>query len=126
VTTNHNKISKQGFKLAKRHWLGKSIQFWVDDFLEKGFPRTIAQGENEIFVMGECEAFNYTHTVRGEFDLYDLVPNDLTITDSLYNGVVTEMTFDKLTSTVTFIVNKVAKVAASIKVLTHETKPALH
>lgn len=97
-----NRISKNAFKLAKRNWLGKPLRFWVDDYLEKNFPRTIADGETIVSLMGETEMFVADHTVIAEFDLDKLPSLSSAIIDQLYIGVVGDMTFNKRTGLVTF------------------------
>ena len=125
-SSKEHKMSKNGFKVAKRHWLGKSFRFWADDYLEKHFPQTIAQGETDVIIMGEHEEFAYEHTIRGEFDLNELSPSDMSIIDCLYSGTVKDMTYDKRSGCVTFHMGLLDKVPQSIKVNQHEVQPALH
>lgn len=114
-TSKPTRISKNGFKLAKKNWLGKSLRFWVDDYLEKNFPSTIADGETIVTLMGETEMFYNDHSVIAEFDIDNLVSASSAITGQLYYGTVADMTFNRKTGHVTFYITDADPVALSIK-----------
>ncbi len=118
-------ISKNAFKRIKHTWIGKDMTFFVDDFVEKNFPRTIAQGETEVIILGESDSFYFPHTVRAEINILNFAPEDYAITDSLYRGTVADATYDKVTGSITFIMGATQKVPTSYKA-TNENLIALH
>ena len=93
-------------------------------FEEKDFPKTIAQGANDVLLMGDIEEFTFDHVVQAEFDLNDLHPKE-SFLNCLYYGRVTDMEYDKATGMVTIRLGDVKKVTASKRVK-HENQPALH
>ena len=119
-----NRISKNAFKAAKKRWFGALTDFWVDDFIEKDFPKTIAQGASDVLLMGDIDEFTFDHVVQAEFDLNDLHPKE-SFLNCLYYGRVTDMEYDKATGMVTIRLGDVKKVSASKRVK-HENQPALH
>ncbi len=114
TTGSKTRMSKNGFKVAKKGWMGKPLRFWVDDYLEKNFPLTISDGETLITLMGETELFYADHTVIAEFDLDNLTSNSGMITNQLYVGIVHDMSFNRRTGLVTFYVTEANPVAQSI------------
>ena len=122
----NNRMSKQAFKSAKKRWFGALTDFWADDFVEKDYPKTIAQGANELLLMGDIEEFTFDHIVRAEFDLNDLHPKE-SFLNCLYYGRVTDMEYDKKTGLVLITLSDVKKVSRSTtKEVKDETQPALH
>jgi len=118
------RLSKQAFKNVKRRWMEKVVDFWADDFIEKEYPKTIAQGASDVLLMGDIEEFSFDHWVSAEFDLNDLHPKDAFL-NCLFQGVICDMEYDKNSGIVTVSLNQVRKIAYS-KVLKDETKPVVH
>ena len=126
-TVNGSKrISKQAFKQAKKRWMQAITDFWADDYIEKYFPRTIAEGEHEVVIMGDIDELTFDHTVRADFDVNDLGTNEYSLIDCLYRGRITDMEFDRKTGYVTITVSDAKRVPISSKKVKHENLPALH
>jgi glucosamine 6-phosphate synthetase-like amidotransferase/phosphosugar isomerase protein len=87
------KVSKNEFKRLRKRHLQSVVTFYVDDYLEKHFPLTIADGETDIVLLGQCDSFDFQHTISAEFDLNDCTPTDCTVTDKLYTGRITDMSY---------------------------------
>jgi hypothetical protein len=119
-----NRMSKNAFKAAKKRWFGALTDFWADDFIEKDFPKTIAQGASDVLLMGDIEEFTFDHVVQAEFDLNELHPKE-SFLNCLYYGRVTDMEYDKATGMVTIRLGDLKKVTPSKRVK-HETVLALH
>jgi len=119
-----NRISKNAFKRVKHRWMSTVTDFWADDFIEKEFPKTIAQGASDVLLMGDIDEFSFDHVVRAEFDLNELPPKE-SFLNCLFRGRVVDMEYDKASGIVTITLGDVKKVAYS-KVIKHETLPALH
>jgi predicted glutamine amidotransferase len=64
--------SAKDLKKFRRDWLGKRVSFWVDDYLEKNFPKTISSGEVEIVLMGDVDEIDYKHTVYAAINMNEL------------------------------------------------------
>lgn len=119
----NNRISKNEFKKLKKRYIGVLSSFYVDDYIEKEFPKTIAQGAMDVLLMGEMVDFNFDHIVQAEFDLNDLHPKE-DFLDCLYYGRVIDMEFDKTTNMVVIKLSEVKKTPVSK--VKHENQPALH
>ena len=121
-----NRMSKNAFKAAKKRWFGSLTDFWADDFVEKDYPKTIAQGASDVLLMGDIEEFTFDHVVRAEFDLNELHPKEAFL-NCLYYGRVTDMEYDKATGMVVIVLGDVKKVSHSkTKVIKDETQPVVH
>lgn len=62
-------LPKSGFKLFKRKYLGKKLSFWVDDFIEKNYPKTLEQGETDVILFARDEDIKEFHTITADADL---------------------------------------------------------
>jgi len=120
----NNRMSKNAFKTVKRRWMGQYTDFWADDFIEKEFPKTIAQGASDVLLMGDIDDFKFDHVVSAEFDLNDLHPKE-SFLNCLYYGRVTDMEYDKKTGMVTITIGDTKKAAVSIK-KQDENQPTVH
>ena len=120
-------ISKSHFKRMYKHYIGRSLEFYADDYVEKDYPNTIASGSHEINLMGESDLFSFRHAIHGEFDLYDLSPGTKTFLDCLYSGTVANMEYNKQTGFITFDLMDIKKTLSPILMLTHhENKSTVH
>jgi len=118
------RLSKNAFKQVKRRWMEKVVDFWADDYIEKEYPKTIAQGAADILLMGDIDEFGFDHWVSAEFDLNDLSPKDKFL-NCLFQGTICEMAYDKVSGIVTVSLNNVKKVKYS-KAPANETQPTVH
>jgi hypothetical protein len=118
------RLSKNAFKAIKKRWFGTQTDFWADDFIEKDYPKTIAQGASDVLLIGEIDEMSFDHVVHGEFDLNELHPKEKFL-NCLYLGRITEMEYDKRTGMVEITLGELAKVTPS-RTLKHEDIPALH
>ena len=105
-------VSKNGLKRLKQRFLGKRHTFYVDDWVEKNFPRSLAEGETEVWLMGEfdAEVFSNTphsvHTVVDVVQLFgDSLPEDFST--QLYHGVIVEITMDRKLGEYRFVVDSI-------------------
>ena len=124
VLDGTKRLSKNAYKRVKKQWFGTLTDFWADDFIEKEFPKTIAQGASDVLLMGDIDDFSYDHVVQAEFDLNELHPKEQFL-NCLYYGRVTDMEYDNKTGMVTIKLGDVQKTKPSKKVI-HENLVALH
>ena len=110
ATGTARRISKQAFKAFKRRIHMERIFFYGEDYVEKNFPRTLADGETIVNLLGINDDLIFDHTVIAEYDL-DKAPADcLDFCDKLYTGIVTHAEFDKGTGWVTLYVSDASMV----------------
>jgi len=102
---SNNRISKSAFKGMKKRLLMERMFFYGDDYIEKNFPRTVADGETIVNLLGQNDDFTFDHTIIAEYDLEKLPSDVLDFCDAIYTGIVTDMDFDKGTGWVTFYVS---------------------
>lgn len=105
-------LSKQEFKRIKRRFLGNRHSFFVDDWVEKNYPRSLEQGETEVLLMGgfDSELFSgVSHNVNGIIDLTEAFGSDAPddFADVVYSGTIYEVTRDVGTGILTFMVNNI-------------------
>lgn len=113
--TSPNRVSKNQFKLLKRKWMGTRMFFYADDYVEKNFPRTIADGETDVLLIGSCEEFTFDHTVSAPYDIDNLPRGTWEFTDCFFTGIVEDMAYDRITGWVTFGMAGVSVVPPSTK-----------
>jgi len=111
-TLSETAVSKNGLKRLKGRFLGKRHTFYTDDWVEKNYPKTIEDGETEVWLMGEfdAEAFNsITHSVHAVVDLNTLFPTTVPedFTSELYSGVIIDITMDRVRGEYRFVVQDV-------------------
>ena len=124
VTTSPSRLSKNEFKRIKRRYMGGSILMYAQDYLEKNFPRTLADGENEIILLGDCEVFQFDHSIQAEFDIYDSIPGVNALTDTYYAGKVLDMTYEASRGYVMITLGELRMIPPSVKRFKHETPVA--
>lgn len=117
-------VSKNEFKRLRKRHLQSVITFWVDDYLEKAFPRTIADGEKEVNLLGQCEELDFAHTVSALFDIYEAAPGT-GLTEELYTGRITDMVYSRR-GLVSVIVSQATQTPKSKVRKIHETPAHLH
>jgi predicted glutamine amidotransferase len=78
-------------------WLGKRISFWVDDFVEKNFPKTIDEDkETEVKLLGKLEEIDYWHTITADVDLGKLgIRFSEDIGCSKWMGIIEALSFNE-------------------------------
>jgi hypothetical protein len=118
------RLSKNAFKRIKKQWFGTLTDFWADDFIEKEYPKTIAEGASDVLLIGQIDEITFDHAVHAEFDLNELHPKEQFL-NCLYYGRITDMEYDNKTGMVTVTASDVKKTKSSKKVV-HENIPALH
>jgi predicted glutamine amidotransferase len=119
-STTHGEVttismSKNFFKLLRRKNLGERIFFYADDYVEKNFPKTLADGETEVCLIGENDDFTFKHSVNAVYDINSLPKNAWDLTACYFTGIISDMTFDKSTGWVTVIVDETKTVPKSSK-----------
>lgn len=119
-------MSKNEFKRLRRKHLNRYIQFYADDYVEKYFPRTLADGETLITLMGENDYFGFDHFVTATFDITDFPVGDTEITDRLYMGFVDDMVWDMQAERVVFMLTRCRTVPKPLLENKHENSPAVH
>jgi len=108
-----NILSKNKYKLLRKRWLGTRHSFYVDDFVETNFPKTIATGATEVNLLGEVdgEMFNsYDIYVIAVVDIVEVLGKGATekdITERLYHGIIEDMSYNKATGEITLHMGKV-------------------
>ena len=100
--TKPNRVSKNAFKQLRRKWFGQRMFFYVDDYVEKNFPRTLMDGETDVVLLGNNDEFTFDHTVSAAFNITNLPKHEWEFTDSFFTALVEDMTYDRVTGWVTF------------------------
>lgn len=116
--------SKNQYKRLNKKFVGKTVEFWIDDWVEKYLFDTSVTTEQAVdfTIMGECDGFeNYRHVVRGEVNLDDL---EIISADNLENfffkGTIQRMEFDMKQKTIVVHVTKITKIPPITQLTTYE------
>lgn len=94
-------LSKYELKRLRRQFLGTTVEFISDDYVEVNYPRTLAQGETRVNLMGILGDCSFDHYCLGEFDLgkdYD----ELSLLGEQFVGRVESIDYNKTTGNLTF------------------------
>jgi len=111
-----NRATKNQFKRDKRRLLGSRLFFYADDYIEKNYPRTLMEGETQVFLLGEAEELEYDNTLQASFDISTLKNDKEDFTECFYTALVTNVEFDKVTGWVTILCDE-AKVVSHTRVV---------
>lgn len=93
-------LSKNSYKKFRRNLLGKKVEWWVEDFIETNYPKTIASGESDITLMGVCDSLLIDHMMVTEINLKELNLIESELTDRLWTGTIHDMSYDPKTKKV--------------------------
>jgi predicted glutamine amidotransferase len=93
-------LSKNAYKRFRKHLIGKKIEWWCEDFVEKNFPKTFEEGEVEASLMGVCDEFTVDHMIRADINIKELNLLGNELTDRLWTGMIRDMSYDPKTKRV--------------------------
>lgn len=118
-------ITKNAFKRFRNKMINTVTIFFVDDWMEKYFPRRVEQGETALLVSGESsDSFPVDHIVRGTYTLPEVMSRDSVeeyTTRSLFSGRITDMHLNAENSCITVFVDDIKQVPkSSSKVVSNE------
>lgn len=112
--------SKQQFKQLKRKMVGSLLEFWCVDWVEANFPRTVAEGETNLLIFGDCTKIDFAHDIQGVVDIADIKGfDDDQLDNDIWLGQIEEMTWDATNKKVHFFVKDSFPINAKKEI--HET-----
>lgn len=121
TTTTPSRLSKSEFKRIKKRFLGRGCLTYITDYVEKYFPKTIEEGENEVILLGDSDTFAFPHTIHAEYDIYDVPPGpDKGLTDLYYAGRISDMSYDMAAGHVLITLSQTRQIPRSTLKDTHE------
>lgn len=93
-------LSKNSYKKFRRNLLGKKLEWWVEDYIETHYPKTVASGETSITMMGSCDNLLIDHMMVSVIDLKELNLLESDLCSRLWTGTVHDMSYDPKTKKV--------------------------
>lgn len=123
--------SKNQFKRLNKKLVGKPIEFWIDDWVEKHLFET-NRDETDFLIMGESDTLQgFRHVVRGEVNLDDLEILSVENLDNFfYRGTIQRMEFDLKQKVIVVHLHKIIKIPSISTItkvtLNEETSATLH
>jgi glucosamine 6-phosphate synthetase-like amidotransferase/phosphosugar isomerase protein len=117
-------VSKSQYKFQRRKLLHTYMEFFVDDYVETDFPKTIEQGATTLYLLGENDSLTFDHQIHAVFDTVNLPEGETRITERLFRGRVYELCYNKETQIIEIYLDKVEAVPLSKD--KNETKTHLH
>lgn len=120
-------LSKNEFKRLRKKYALTTITFWADDYVEKNFPKSFAQGETEVLLMGECEEIKLSHVIEGSFDTKGEIEEHELI-GRMYSARVYDMEYNKVTGQIKVRVDRIQIIPPSNATITkkHEASTTVH
>lgn len=119
TTPTDGGVTKAEVKRLRRRFLGTRHTFYADDYIETNFPKTIADGETLLTVMGRLDGTCFPvdmDNCLATLDAQELFGNDWKIGEVLeqyYHGLITEVRFDKDSRTAHFVLSDVKPIRKS-------------
>lgn len=111
---NSNTLSKQQFKRLRKFWLNRSVDFWVEDYVEKNLFQHQADEQDYLLMGSSPDLESYRHIVRGEVNLDKLgLTSPKKFDDFFFRGTIRMVEFDDKTREVIFHVNGIRLVPQS-------------
>lgn len=113
-------LSKNEFKRLRKQLVFTTVSFWADDYVERNFPRTIADGETEITLMGELSdpKHKFKHLVQGFLDISKHPTiKEGSMLNKLYSGRIYDMTYDAATKHIVIRLDRLTIVPSSRTVI---------
>lgn len=107
-------ITKGELKKIRRSLLQHKISWWADDYVEKNFPKTEADGETVFTLMGECDKLMYDHMVFAEVDIAQFKLSSDQLVNQCWSGVVDSVSYDRITGLVNIYLRNTAPHATVI------------
>lgn len=62
-------ITQSALKHLRRAWVGKTVDFWIENYFELNMPKTLDEGETEICFYSESDEIKWPHCLWGDLDL---------------------------------------------------------
>lgn len=114
-------LSKNAYKKFRKNLIGRKIEWWCEDFVEKYFPKTFEEGEVEASLMGVCDDYLIDHMIRADINIKELNLLGTELTDRLWTGMIRDMSYDPKTKRVSLEVIDALPLPVSFR----KTKPEL-
>jgi hypothetical protein len=112
-----SRLSKSALKFFKRKWLGERISFWVDDYIEKNYPKTEASGETEMLLFAHVDEIAQVHSISSECDLKQCgLKESGDIFDTRWTAVITDIEYDERNQSVRIETGLAKPVLSSIPI----------
>jgi glucosamine 6-phosphate synthetase-like amidotransferase/phosphosugar isomerase protein len=113
-------MSKNAYKRFRRKFLGKKLEWWVEDYVETNFPRTEQDGETKFNLMGVCDDLLEDHMIVSTVDLKELNLLSNELIERLWVGRVSEMSYDTKTRVISMTLMDALPLPVSLR---HDKKP---
>lgn len=87
-------LSKNSYKRFRNKHIFTTLEFWGEDFIETNYPRTLADGETAITLMGSSDHISLDHLISAEIDLKEVNLSSEDLTERLWAGRIGDMSYD--------------------------------
>lgn len=123
--TNISGLSKNEFKRLRKQYLGLSVEFFVDDWVETNFPRTLAEGETMVTLMGTSDVIKYSHNIIAPFDTTYLDHEIEDCIRTIWRGRVEELEYNPKTRSMVIQIANAVMIPSSKPTKKKEHLPVL-
>ena len=108
-------LSKNAYKRFRNKHIFKKIEFWGEDFVETNYPKTVADGETLITLMGVADSIEFDHMLRAEIDLKDINLNVGDLVARLWTGRIEDIIYDVKSKRMTLQITNALPLPISFK-----------
>jgi glucosamine 6-phosphate synthetase-like amidotransferase/phosphosugar isomerase protein len=108
-------LSKNAYKKFRNRHIFKKIEFWGEDFIETNYPKTVADGETAITLMGVSDSIGYDHMLHAEIDLKDINLGVGDLVERLWTGRIDDVLYDVKSKRMTLQISNALPLPISFK-----------
>lgn len=108
-------LSKNSYKKFRKNLLGKKLEWWSEDYIETNYPKTIASGESAVTMMGVSDSLLIDHMIVCEIDMKELNLLESELTQRLWTGQVSDLSYDPKTKKVSITLIDVLPLPVSFR-----------
>jgi hypothetical protein len=115
-------VSKNRYKKLNRKIQGRTLEFWVSDYVER-FPFQSVANQVEFIVMGECDALSdVKHSIRGHLNIVEQNILDIDSVDNYYfKGTVASVSYDPRLRQLDVNMKDIVKIPPSLPIIICES-----
>jgi len=107
-------LSKNQYKRFRNRNIFKRVEFWAEDFIETAYPRTVADGETAITLMGSSDNILHDHFIHTNIDIKDLDISVGDMTERLWSGRIEDIVYDPVTKKMSLTVGNASPLPISV------------
>lgn len=123
-------VSKNQCKKINKKYVGKMVDFWVDDYVEKNVFSDNLENEKDFLIMGEADQLQgHKHMIRAEINIDKLGILDIKAIDNFFfRGTIQRVEYEPRNKRFIAFLHNIVKIPPAItqKAANEETSVTIH